>query len=442
MRRGRLREVAGERRDLPARRPAAARRASASCSVTWPRRCSTWPTARSGPRGDRAAGLEAARAAFYEGDIAERIVALPAGERRLSHARGPRRLPLSLRGAGERPLAGLTILTCGPWCQGPLLAQALLTLEAAGLDGLEHNSADVRAPAGRSAQGRVRRPRAPLRRPCLRRRPARPAALAGARPRARAAGSTRTARRPSCRRRCSERRSRCRRPASQRPRRASARAAPRTSASSTAGATRSPRRRPTAPRPRRSSPARASCRRCAAPVAPGSRAPGGRRAGQAAAADAEPGDRGARRRLGAPVRLPGRRRPGAGDAPGLPERLSLRHGPPGSGQRAALRDLELPQLVRAVRLPAGEAVASRAASTRPWSPTSSAAGTGSSAGRTSPGRPRRSRPSLLGVSRRQCVAFLHAAANVNAAGWSGCRASSSQRDGDVKSPGEPRGASA
>src|SRR5262249_8878929 len=33
------------------------------------------------------------------------------------------------------------VVTCGPWCQGPVLAQALQMLARAGLDGLERNGA-------------------------------------------------------------------------------------------------------------------------------------------------------------------------------------------------------------------------------------------------------------------------------------------------------------
>jgi len=91
--------------------------------------------------GDRAAGLEAARAAFYEGEIAERIAACQEehggylGREDLAGFRCRYEEPVSTR------WRDWTILTCGPWCQGPLLAQALLTLEAAGLDGLGHNDA-------------------------------------------------------------------------------------------------------------------------------------------------------------------------------------------------------------------------------------------------------------------------------------------------------------
>jgi gamma-glutamyltranspeptidase/glutathione hydrolase len=92
--------------------------------------------------GDRVAGLEAARAAFYEGEIAERIV-------RYHEEHGgyvTREDLASFRCRYEEPVhtrwRGFDVITCGPWCQGPLLAQALLTLEAYGLDGLDHNSAD------------------------------------------------------------------------------------------------------------------------------------------------------------------------------------------------------------------------------------------------------------------------------------------------------------
>jgi gamma-glutamyltranspeptidase/glutathione hydrolase len=92
--------------------------------------------------GDRSAGLEAARAAFYDGPISELIVAYHE-----THGGYLTREDLaSFRCRTEPAVAtlwrGLEILTCGPWCQGPALAQALLILEAAGLDGLEHNGAD------------------------------------------------------------------------------------------------------------------------------------------------------------------------------------------------------------------------------------------------------------------------------------------------------------
>jgi gamma-glutamyltranspeptidase/glutathione hydrolase len=98
--------------------------------------------AEAAARGDRERGLRAARDAFYEGPIAERIVAyherhggfLSRGDLAGFHCRIEPPIVTRWR--------DLQLLTCGPWCQGPVLAQALLIVEAAGLDGLAHNEPD------------------------------------------------------------------------------------------------------------------------------------------------------------------------------------------------------------------------------------------------------------------------------------------------------------
>ena len=95
---------------------------------------------RSAARHGRTAGLEAARAAFYCGEIAERIVAF--------HAENGGYLTradlASFRSRYEEPVRvrwrGLEVITCGPWCQGPVLAQALLLAERAGVDGMAWDS--------------------------------------------------------------------------------------------------------------------------------------------------------------------------------------------------------------------------------------------------------------------------------------------------------------
>jgi gamma-glutamyltranspeptidase/glutathione hydrolase len=90
----------------------------------------------------REAGLQAAHDAFYRGDIAREITAFQAREggfltmEDMAAYRSPVVPPLSVTWRGHR------LITCGPWCQGPTLAQALLLVEQAGLDGLAHNSAD------------------------------------------------------------------------------------------------------------------------------------------------------------------------------------------------------------------------------------------------------------------------------------------------------------
>src|SRR5215813_12970276 len=90
----------------------------------------------------RHAGLEAARAAFYCGDIAERIVAF----HKENGGYLTREDLAQFHSRYEPPVhtrwRDFDVVTCGPWCQGPMLAQALRMLEHAGLDGLAHNSVD------------------------------------------------------------------------------------------------------------------------------------------------------------------------------------------------------------------------------------------------------------------------------------------------------------
>lgn len=90
----------------------------------------------------RKQGLEAARAAFYTGDIAERIVDFQkrhGGFLELDDM-------AEFRSAYEAPVQvrwrDFQINTCGSWCQGPVLAQAMRLLDKTGLSGLSHNSAE------------------------------------------------------------------------------------------------------------------------------------------------------------------------------------------------------------------------------------------------------------------------------------------------------------
>ncbi|MGE0717645.1 MAG: gamma-glutamyltransferase family protein [Alphaproteobacteria bacterium] len=97
---------------------------------------------RAAAKGGRVAGLEAARAAFYAGDIAERICRFHAENggyltrEDMRHFRSRYEEPVTVR------WRDFSIVTCGPWCQGPTLAQAVRMVDRAGLDGLDHNSAD------------------------------------------------------------------------------------------------------------------------------------------------------------------------------------------------------------------------------------------------------------------------------------------------------------
>ena len=87
----------------------------------------------------REAGLAAARGAFYAGDIAVRIA-----EHQKSEGGYLTFEDLaSFHSRYEDPVItrwrDFQVITCGPWCQGPMLAQALLMVERAGLSDLKHN---------------------------------------------------------------------------------------------------------------------------------------------------------------------------------------------------------------------------------------------------------------------------------------------------------------
>ena len=97
---------------------------------------------RAAAKNGREAGLAAARNAFYRGDIAQTIVAYhEQNGGYLSHA-DLAEYRSRLEPAVRRPWMGHEVITCGPWCQGPALLEALLLVEALGIEGLAHNSPD------------------------------------------------------------------------------------------------------------------------------------------------------------------------------------------------------------------------------------------------------------------------------------------------------------
>jgi gamma-glutamyltranspeptidase/glutathione hydrolase len=98
---------------------------------------------RPAARGGRIAGLQAARDAFYRGDIARRILAFNRAEGGLLDEEDLALFRVGIEPAVRGQFGDVSVMTCGPWCQGPMLAQALRMVEAAGgLKGLAHNSAD------------------------------------------------------------------------------------------------------------------------------------------------------------------------------------------------------------------------------------------------------------------------------------------------------------
>ena len=93
--------------------------------------------------GDRAAGLAAARAAFYRGDIAAAIVRFHRENEGLLAADDLASFSVAVEPPERVAVAGVDVYACGPWCQGPALLQALRLLDMKALKAQGHNSADA-----------------------------------------------------------------------------------------------------------------------------------------------------------------------------------------------------------------------------------------------------------------------------------------------------------
>ena len=90
----------------------------------------------------REAGLDAARDAFYRGDIAKKIVAFMKEQGGLLSAEDLADYHSPVGPPERRRFGDLEVFTCGAWCQGPVLLQTLALLEGTDLAALGHNSAD------------------------------------------------------------------------------------------------------------------------------------------------------------------------------------------------------------------------------------------------------------------------------------------------------------
>jgi gamma-glutamyltranspeptidase / glutathione hydrolase len=90
---------------------------------------------------DRKAGLKAAHDAFYRGDIAREIVRFQKQEGGYLSMEDLAEYRSRVEPVVRRGWRGHEVITCGPWCQGPALLEALALLERVGIAGLEHNSA-------------------------------------------------------------------------------------------------------------------------------------------------------------------------------------------------------------------------------------------------------------------------------------------------------------
>ncbi|MGQ4806969.1 hypothetical protein NKDENANG_00307 [Candidatus Entotheonellaceae bacterium PAL068K] len=88
----------------------------------------------------REAALEAARDLFYRGDIAREIDAFYQAQGGLLTYADLAAFRVQIEEPVRVSFAEYDIYTCGPWCQGPVLAQTLALLESYDLAALGHNS--------------------------------------------------------------------------------------------------------------------------------------------------------------------------------------------------------------------------------------------------------------------------------------------------------------
>jgi gamma-glutamyltranspeptidase/glutathione hydrolase len=90
--------------------------------------------------GGRQAALQAAREAFYQGDIAHEIAAFYASQGGLLTYEDLATFRVKIEEPVHVSFHEYDIYTCGPWCQGPVFAQALSLLAGYDLKALGHNS--------------------------------------------------------------------------------------------------------------------------------------------------------------------------------------------------------------------------------------------------------------------------------------------------------------
>ncbi|HEY2937706.1 MAG TPA: gamma-glutamyltransferase [Gaiellaceae bacterium] len=92
--------------------------------------------------GDRAAALDRVRRAFYEGEVAERIVNFVRADSGWLTEADLAGFVADVAPAVSRPCAGWLVHTTDTWSQGPALLQALAILEGCELEAFGHNSAE------------------------------------------------------------------------------------------------------------------------------------------------------------------------------------------------------------------------------------------------------------------------------------------------------------
>ena len=97
---------------------------------------------RSGARDGRAAGLKAARDAFYRGDIAQAILAYHRQNDGLLRAQDLTSFRVAIEPPVKTRFGELDVYACGPWCQGPVLLEMLNIVSGINVARMGHNTLD------------------------------------------------------------------------------------------------------------------------------------------------------------------------------------------------------------------------------------------------------------------------------------------------------------
>jgi gamma-glutamyltranspeptidase/glutathione hydrolase len=90
----------------------------------------------------RAGGLQAAREAFYRGDVAQAIVAYHRANGGLMTMEDLAGFRVAIEPPVRTRFGALDLYACGPWCQGPVLLEMLNIVGGVDLKALGHNSID------------------------------------------------------------------------------------------------------------------------------------------------------------------------------------------------------------------------------------------------------------------------------------------------------------
>ncbi|MCC6534915.1 MAG: gamma-glutamyltransferase family protein [Burkholderiales bacterium] len=93
-------------------------------------------------RKGRAAGIQAARDAFYKGDIARKIVAFHEQTGGLMRMEDLAEFRVRFEPTVKADFHGIEVHACGPWCQGPTVPIALNLLKGFDLRAMGHNSVE------------------------------------------------------------------------------------------------------------------------------------------------------------------------------------------------------------------------------------------------------------------------------------------------------------